>query len=288
MVEDVRGLQLEAETLAALLSPLSIAAERVAANVAQGSHGRRRSGPGDNFWQFRRYQPGDAAASVDWRQSAKSDPLYVRETEWAAVQTIWVWPDPSPSMRWRSRSDLPEKYRRAAQLALATALLLWDGGERVGLLGGGAAAGTGSALLPVMAGDMLSFSGDGAVPDVPVERRSHVVLLSDFLMPLERLEGQLRRWADGGVRGHLIHLLDPAEIDLPYQGRVRFSGLEGESDLVVPRVEALRDAYAERLAAHRAALRDLSRAMGWSLLEHRTDEEPQTVLIAFHNTLARR
>ncbi|PKU23807.1 DUF58 domain-containing protein [Telmatospirillum siberiense] len=288
MVEDVRGLQLEAETLAASLPALLIAVDRVAANVTQGAHGRRRSGPGENFWQFRRYQPGDPATAIDWRQSAKSDPLYVRETEWAAAQTVWVWPDPSPSMRWRSRSDLPEKHRRAALLALVVALLLLQGGERVGLLGGGEAPGTGTALLPAMAGDMLASAGEGALPDVPVARRAHVLLLSDFLMPPERLEAQLRRWADAGVQGHLVHLLDPAEIDLPYQGRVRFSGLEGEGDVEVPRAEALREAYAARLAAHRAALRELTGAMGWTLLDHRTDEEPGAAVIALHNALARR
>ena len=75
-------LPLRAEAAAARLPPLVVAAERVAATVMQGVHGRRRSGQGDAFWQFRPYLPGDDAARVDWRQSAKSDRLYLRETEW--------------------------------------------------------------------------------------------------------------------------------------------------------------------------------------------------------------
>src|SRR5262249_30048253 len=70
---------------AAVLPPLLVAAERVAVTVAQGVHGRRRVGQGETFWQFRHYESGDAAARIDWRESAKSQRLYVRETEWEAA-----------------------------------------------------------------------------------------------------------------------------------------------------------------------------------------------------------
>ncbi|MFI5018878.1 MAG: DUF58 domain-containing protein, partial [Dongiales bacterium] len=85
----------EAEGLAARLPPLLIAALRVAATVEQGVHGRRRIGTGDAFWQFRQYQPGEPATRIDWRQSAKSDRLFLRETEWAAAQSVWFWRDAS-------------------------------------------------------------------------------------------------------------------------------------------------------------------------------------------------
>src|SRR5919198_4393785 len=83
------------EQLAATLPPLLVAAERVASTVAQGVHGRRRVGQGDSFWQFRQYEPGDSAARIDWRESAKSQRLYVRETEWEAAQSVWLWRDGS-------------------------------------------------------------------------------------------------------------------------------------------------------------------------------------------------
>ena len=91
-----------AEQLAATLPPLLVAADRIAATVAQGVHGRRRVGQGETFWQFRRYEPGDPASKIDWRQSAKTQPLFVREMEWAAAQSVWLWRDGSGSMRWRS------------------------------------------------------------------------------------------------------------------------------------------------------------------------------------------
>ena len=62
-----------AEQLASTLPPLLIAADRVAATVAQGVHGRRRVGQGETFWQFRRYQTGDSA-----RMSPDSATLRIR------------------------------------------------------------------------------------------------------------------------------------------------------------------------------------------------------------------
>src|SRR3990167_11377285 len=87
-----------AEALAAGLPPLLVAAERVAATVSMGVHGRRRVGQGETFWQFRRYEFGDSTQLIDWRQSAKSQPVYVRETEWEAGQSGWLLRDGSPPM----------------------------------------------------------------------------------------------------------------------------------------------------------------------------------------------
>src|SRR5690348_11078441 len=87
------SLRDRAEQLAAALPPLLVAAERVAATVAQGVHGRRRVGQGETFWQFRRYESGDPLPRIDWRESAKSQHVYVRETEWEAAQSVWLWRD---------------------------------------------------------------------------------------------------------------------------------------------------------------------------------------------------
>ena len=97
--------------------------------MVHGVHGRRQAGPGETFWQFRRYQPGDLASLIDWRQSARSRHLYVREREWEAAQSIWLWHDDSPSMDYRSRGVRDTKAARATLLLLATAALLLRGGE---------------------------------------------------------------------------------------------------------------------------------------------------------------
>src|ERR1043165_1841886 len=117
-------LRQSAKDRAARLLALVVAAERVAMTVAQGVHGRRRVGQGEAFWQFRQYQPGDAAARIDWRESGKSQRLYVRETEWEAAQSVWLWRDPSESMDYSSAGylpggDWPSKRDRAELILVA-------------------------------------------------------------------------------------------------------------------------------------------------------------------------
>ncbi len=282
-------LELRAQELGATLPALLVAAERVAAVVWQGVHGRRRVGPGETFWQFRPYQSGDAAQAVDWRQSARTDRLFVREREWSVTQTVWLWYDSSPSMAWSSHPNLPQKRERSQILLLALAGLLLRGGERVGLLGDVDPPSWGRPTLSrlgrtVERGD-LPHAG-GLPPPAALTRHATIVLIGDFLSPLPMIEERLRAIAAAGLRGHLLQVLDPAEEALPFEGRIRFEGMEGEGSLVIRRAEDIRQAYVERLAEHRAGLADLTRGLGWSFATHRTDVPPQVPLLALHGLLA--
>jgi uncharacterized protein (DUF58 family) len=284
------ALRQRAEQLAHSLPPLMVEAERVASTVAQGVHGRRRVGTGETFWQFRRYHSGDAAQRIDWRQSAKSEKLFVRENEWEAAQSVWLWRDGSASMRYGSRFSPVSKLERASLLTLALAALLLRGGERVTLLGSGARPSTGRAALSRMA-ELLDVSERAEMaasqpPNEQLPRFSQVVLMGDFLSPLAEIERSVMSFASAGIRGHLLQILDPAEEDLPFHGRMRFEGLEAEGELTVGRVEELRAGYRQRMLARAEALTDRARGIGWSFSRHRTDRSPQTALLALYSAIS--
>ena len=114
---------------------LILESRKIAATVIHGLHGRRRAGSGENFWQFRRYVSGEEARRIDWRRSARDDNLYVREREWEAAHTIWIWPDRSPSMAFASKLARESKLDRTLTIAFALAEVLVEAGERVGLPG---------------------------------------------------------------------------------------------------------------------------------------------------------
>jgi len=281
----------EAELAAARLPPLMVAAERVAATVQQGVHGRRRVGMGEAFWQFRRYEPGDPVRRIDWRQSGKSDKLFIRETEWAAAQSVWLWPDPSPSMLWRSKRNLSEKRDRADLIALALSSLLVRAGERVAVLGTGERPISGKVALDRLTQRILNrpkpTGQPGDLPAFePLPRYATLIFIGDLLAPLEQVDKLVRRYAAGGVRGYLFHVLDPAEQSLPYAGRTRFEGLEQEGHLLVKRVETVRDEYQEKMAEHQAGLADIARAVGWNYTLHLTDQPPEAALLRLFVNLA--
>jgi uncharacterized protein (DUF58 family) len=287
------ALQVRAEQAAAAFPPLLVAAERVAATVAQGVHGRRRVGQGETFWQFRQYEPGDAASRIDWRESAKSQRFFVRETEWEAAQSVWLWRDASASMDYSSAqyiadADWPTKQSRAELLLVALASLLVRGGERLTLLGGGSAPMSGRIALSRLV-EMLSRGDpnrDSLPTFEPLPRAGLVVLIGDFLSPLGDVETALARFAGAGVNGHLLQIVDPAEEDLPFDGRVRFAGVEDREEVVVSRVESVRADYAGRFRDHRAGLAAITGRLGWSFGAHRTDRSPVLALLALYAALS--
>lgn len=293
-----------AEALAARLPPLLVAADRVAATVSQGVHGRRRVGQGETFWQFRRYEPGDPAQQIDWRQSAKSQRVFIRQTEWEAAQSVWLWRDGSASMAWRSQDHLVYKRDRAELLLLALASLLARGGEHIALLGGNGVPGSGRAvlrrLLAALAGqraadDWAGDDGDdggdagagAGVPRVePIPRFARIVMLADFLLPLETLAGIVGAYAGRGIRGHLLQILDPAEETLPFSGRIRFEGCENEGEVLFGRAERVREAYCAAITSHRRGLTALAAAFDWTFAVHHTDQPPEPALLGIFTALS--
>ena len=281
--------------LAGTLPPLMVAADRVAATVIQGVHGRRRVGQGDAFWQYRPFRDGDSANRIDWRQSARSRTLFVRETEWEAAASVWLWRDASPSMQYASLRGIDTKAVRAELITLALASLLTDAAERIALLGTGMRPLSGRVAVRRIAETMMEETRaveartrtlSSLPPMMPLPAHGTVVLVSDWLDPLEQIEPVIRYYASAGLRGHIVQVLDPAEEDLPFDGHVKFEGLEAEGQHTVRRVETVRTAYGARLAAQRDGLQRLARPANWTVHLHRTDRPPQTILLALYLAMA--
>jgi uncharacterized protein (DUF58 family) len=277
-------LERDAHGVADRLPDLLLEADRIAQTVAHGIHGRRRAGPGETFWQFRTYESQDSAQLIDWRRSASSDHLYVREREWEAAHTLWLWPDLSPSMSFQSHLAPVTKRDRALVLTLAAAELLVRSGERVGLLG--LTQPTSSRRASTRLAEAIASH-----PDVPqlvsgrpatarVSRFSGIILFSDFLDPIDSVRESIELLAANGATGHLIQVLDAAEETLPYEGRTEFLGMEGGETWIADRAESLRARYQARLKAHRDELQALAVRLGWSFMVHHTDRPPTEPLLS--------
>ncbi len=292
------GLRRDAEKIAGALPPLLAQAEHLAASVAMGFHGRRRAGHGENFWQYRQALPGDPRSSVDWRRSGKSDQQFIREMEWEAAQTVYLWVDDSQSMDYRDPDSVDfkarSKFERAALLSLALSVLLIKAGERVALMGTDAAQpGVGRAQLNRMAlalgGERPDDRADYGTP--PADRLvpgSRAVFFSDFLGDVSPMMPVLDHAADRGVRGCFVQVLDETEESFPFDGRVIFESMGGATEFETQRARALRDAYAGRLAARRDDLTALGRHLGWRCLFHNTGTPPRGALLWLYMAVGER
>ncbi|MGE0742897.1 MAG: DUF58 domain-containing protein [Hyphomonadaceae bacterium] len=255
--------RIEALALAGDLPGVLLDARRLAAS-APGVHGRRRAGQGEAFWQYRDHRAEDGARMVDWRRSARGERYFVREREREAAQTGWFWIDPDPGFAWGSDPARTTKLRRARTIALALAILLTRGGERVGALG--MMPRTGPRAVDRLAHDLLAPPHQFEPPT-----KSCIVFLSDFYAPIESWRARLTAAANAGAMGALVMVADPAEEDFPFRGRTLFQAPGARTEALLGRAETVREQYAERLETHRRAIRELGASMGFPALLHRTD-----------------
>jgi len=263
----------DARALAAGLPALLLAAERLAHVTAAGVHGRRRVGAGEAFWQFRDFREGDEARRIDWRRSASGSRLLLREREAQVPAVCLVQLQDLPGMRFASAPGLPSKWQRAALLLLALSFLLLEAGEHVALAGVTAPL-AGRAALPKLARALLA-GGQAARPQT-----ARMVAFGDFLMP-----GPVFAAAPGGA---VMQILDPAECDFPYAGRIFFEAPGGGGMIEAARAEAWAAAYKARLAAQKAAVVAAAARSGQTALFHRTDAAPAPALAALYGALRRR
>jgi uncharacterized protein (DUF58 family) len=279
----IRRADGESRTLAASLPRLVLEARRIAANVIHGLHGRRRAGAGESFWQYRRFVSGEPAQRVDWRRSARDDHLYVREQEWEAAHTVWLWPDRSPSMAFASRDARDSKLERSLIVAFALAELLVTGGERVGIPGLMNPTASRS-VIDKMAQAMLH--DEAARPSLPPSfvpsALAEIVVLSDFWSPMPEITTMLAGLSASGAHGTLVQVVDPAEETFPYSGRIEFVEPEGLGVITAGRAESWAKDYVARLALHRDQIRDETNRLDWLFTTHTTSRSAAELLLFLH------
>ena len=276
----VRRADGESRTLAASLPRLVLEARRIAANVIHGLHGRRRAGAGETFWQYRRFVSGEPAQRVDWRRSARDDHLYVREQEWEAAHTVWLWPDRSPSMAFASKEARDSKLERGLIVTFALAELLVEGGERVGipgLMNPTASRGIIDKMAQaILHDDTTRLSLPPSFVPSPL---AEIVVLSDFWSPITEIRDMLGRLSASGAHGTLIQVVDPAEETFPYSGRIEFVEPEGGEMIIAGRAQSWASDYVSRVTLHREQIRSETAKLGWLFSTHTTSRSAAELLL---------
>ncbi len=280
-------LRAKAEEQAASLPALLARAEHLAGAVLLGDHGRRRAGLGDDFWQYRPAQVGDSRRLIDHRRSARGDQEFVREREWQIAQSVMLWVDQGASMRFSSDDALPHKADRARLLGLAVAILLVRGGERVGLTGTTLPPRRGNAQVLRLA---ESFTTDAPEDYAPPEHRAMIpsaraLFISDFMGDIEEVKLALTKAADRGVRGVLMHVLDPSEEVFPFRGRTIFESVGGSLRHETLKANELKTRYLARLAERKEELQKICTVTGWQYGLHHTGASAQSALLWLYRAL---
>lgn len=279
-----------AEKLTHSMPALLIRAEQLRATLRLGVHGRRQAGRGEEFWQYRPAIAGDQLGQIDWRRSARSETVFVRETEMQSPQSVHFHIDQGQSMAFSSRNDGETKHHRAIVLGLAIASLLSKSGERFALLRDPAIAKTGSAQLNDFAAKLANptKTDEFELPAIKTTATSgQIVMLSDFMSPWEQLEPRLQRIAHQRVDGVMLQILDHEELTFPYRGRINFQSMGGALNFHARSANHLRHDYLQRLAQCQTRLREFAQRFGWRFQSHDTSESAQSALLWLYQAMTR-
>jgi len=276
-----------AQDLAAQMPPLMTLARQTAFQILQGPHGLRKAGGGESFWQFREYQSGDSLQTLDWRQSGKTDRLFVRQKEQQKAQSFTLWCKNTEDMDFTSDPARLTKGQTASVLALALALLHTNAGEMVGysdILRAGHSEKTiaqiEDALLKPHARESLPPLALATLP-----RHAGLYCLSDFLETPEEILERLTPLSPKTHNICLIQILDPAEITLPYTGRIVFESPSGRNETLTQNAKAVQIAYQNKIMNHIQNIKNLCQASGWKHILCRTDEPLTRPLLELYRVI---
>lgn len=281
------SMRADAEALSHRLPALTLQAQQLVKTLNTGTHGRRKAGTGEDFWQFRPYSTQDAASNIDWRQSARQDQLFIRQQELETAETVWFWVDHNLNMAFKSQQNIPFKLENACVLSLATGLLLLQGGENFGAVAKEAKASHGPASFERFAHEITSnpVSFETLTSLLPVRSKSRFILVSDFLYDQKDLKMVFDYITGMGREAVLVHIADPVEHSFPFEGRAEFKGLDGNLSVTLNKSEAVRDEYLQRFESHRLWLKETAAKRNWSYCFHSTDLSAGQALSAIYFSL---
>jgi uncharacterized protein (DUF58 family) len=281
---------LNPQTLAEL-GGLHLAARRIVEGYLTGLHRSPLQGHSVEFAEHREYVAGDDLRYVDWKVFGRSDRYYLKQYEEETNLSCYLFLDASESMSYRHDDSGLSKFDFARQLAAAIGYLVVQQQDAVGLAAFGdritefvRSAGTAPHLKQVI--DVLQRTACGGTTQLGailhdlaarVRKRSVVILISDLFAEREPLELGLKRLFHHGHDVRVLQVLDPAEIEFPFDEPTLFHGLEGLPDqMVEPRL--LRDAYLAEFQRHRQEIRRITHELGFSYTLARTDRPVEWAL----------
>ena len=275
----------------AKIQGLAIRARHVVEGYVSGVHRSPYHGYSIEFAEHREYVPGDDLRYVDWKVYGKTDKIYLKQYEEETNLISYLLLDTSESMAYQGPGAAFSKLEYAKCLAASLAYLVLQQQDSVGLatfdgkLRTVIRASTNASHLKEIVHALERTTPQGKSEIGPVfhdlaerwKKRGLVLVLSDFFDRVGSLLAGLKHFRHRRHEALVLQILDPAELDFPFQGTTLFRGLEGYPAVVTdPR--SLRDAYLREFGAFLHELKSGCRSQRADYNLVRTDQPLDVVL----------
>jgi uncharacterized protein (DUF58 family) len=285
----------------ARLEGLALRARLVVEGYVSGVHRSPFHGFSIEFAEHREYAPGDDLRYLDWKVLGRTDKHYLKQFEEETNLACNLLLDTSESMRYQSPQAAMSKLEYAKCAAAALAYLVLHQQDSVGLVTfdreiravvrPNSKSSHLKELLHVL--DAAAPAGKTAAGVVLHElaqrfhKRGIAVILSDFFDDVDAVMAALKHFRHRRHEVVLLHVLDPAELDFPFQETTLFRGLEGWPEVLVePR--ALRKAYLGQFQRYLYRLQRGCREHRVDYVLLRTDQSLEVALSSYLASRGRR
>ncbi len=286
-------ISLEPRTLAKLKG-LHLRAQHIVEGYVAGLHRSPYHGFSIEFAEHREYSPGDDLRYVDWKVFGRTDKFYLKQYEDETNLICYLVLDVSESMTYRGDAAALSKLEYAQCVASALAWLVLQQQDAAGLVTFDSQirtllrpAGSPLQLQQMMQAMELAQPGKktaaGPIFHELAERlkkRGVVIILSDFFDNVPSLLAGLKHFRHRRHDVVLMHVLDPAEIEFPFQRPTQFQGLEEFPDVMTD-PPTLRRAYLREFEAFQRSLREGCRGQNMDYVLLRTDQPLDVALSSF-------
>ena len=239
----------------ARLSNLYLRARWVVEGIMSGIHRSRSKGFSVEFEEHREYSPGDEIRRIDWKALGKFDRYFIKEYEDETNLRAYLILDTSASMNYASNGIT--KFEYGCILTASLAYLILKQQDAAGLVTFSdeiesfipPRARRGYLMEILHALEKRAPSGKTNLGKILLEvagkmkRRGLVILVSDLLDEPEEILKALRLFRFKGNDVIVFHLLDAAELDLPFDGNVLFEDMEAADLKVTADPQAIRKIY---------------------------------------------
>lgn len=284
---------LDPQTLAKL-EGLQLRARMIVEGYIAGLHRSPYQGFSIEFAEHREYVPGDDLRYVDWKVFGRTDKFYLKQYEEETNLVCYLVLDTSESMRYRGPTAALSKLEYAQCQAAALAHLVLQQQDSVGLvtfdreIRALVRPSSNPSHLRQLLQVMEETVPDRKTATGPIfhdlaerfKKRGIVVILSDLFDDLDSMLAGLKHLRHRRHEVVLFHVLDPAELEFPFEQVTRFQGLEQLGHVLVePR--ALRKAYLEQFEHYVRGLKRGCRMHRIDYLPVRTDQPLDVVLRSY-------
>ena len=265
---------------AALLPKIIFDSEILSRNIIEGLHPSRFSGKGEDFWQFKEYRQGDNVSLIDWRKSAASSRVLVKQRENETAKTVYFYFDKTKSMLFKSKKKLQSKFEVAILLTLTLSRIFLKNRENVFHF-------KTKKNIVRCSNDLSSFTKSFLLEENHIEypnksllaNNSICFIISDFFYDIKIVSNFLSSLRKNNISGFLVQVLDPLEINFNIGENLLLNDLETNAKLRVGESKKYKTFYDKKFNDLQNNLQELCENSNWSYLLYDTKKNIKLTLI---------